>query len=80
LTAFLRQAYFEKKGIYIQRARNEHELLKQFWKDEISDAYRNQRNEDAQMRKTLDPHQGSLTFGGAAAVPVPKKVKTKFDI
>lgn len=32
------------------------------------------------MRKTLDPHQGSLTFGGAAAVPVPKKVKTKFDI
>ena len=39
LTDFLRRAYFEKNGIYINKQRGEQEQLKNFWKEHISESY-----------------------------------------
>ena len=77
LTTFLRQAYYEKKGIYISKARGEHAYLKEFWKNEVSESYQQHRVKALTQRQA----NNTMSFGApVAAVPQVKHVETKFDI
>jgi len=80
LTDFLRRAYFEKNGIYINKQRGEQEQLKNFWKDHISESYARQREENLRTAKLADPmlNRPAVTHG-SAAVPKPKQPETEFE-
>ena len=41
LTEFLRREYYRRMGIYLNGGRKEEGLLLNFWKDHVSEAYKN---------------------------------------
>jgi hypothetical protein len=41
LTDFLRREYYRRMGIYLNGGRKEEGLLHTFWKDNVSEAYKN---------------------------------------
>jgi hypothetical protein len=41
LTDFLRKEYYRRMGIYLNGGRKEEGLLLNFWKDHVSEAYKN---------------------------------------
>lgn len=44
LTTFLRKEYYRVVGIYINRARDEHKKLFNFWKENVSQSYKQLRS------------------------------------
>jgi hypothetical protein len=73
LTAFLRKEYYRMRGIYINRARDESKILFQFWKDTISDCYRERK-----LQSAKPPLRKDFVTPTKQAVPTAHKV-TELD-
>lgn len=56
LTEFLRKEYYRRMGIYLNGGRKEEGILFNFWKEHVSEAYKNlaeQKKQEQKMMSTL---------------------------
>ena len=51
LTEFLRNEYYRRNGIYLNGGRKEEGNLLNFWKDNVSEAYKNLKEQKKQQDK-----------------------------
>lgn len=51
LTDFLRKEYYRRMGIYLNGGRKEEGLLLNFWKDNVSEAYKSLKEQKKQQEK-----------------------------
>ena len=63
LTQFLRDEYYRKLGVYINRSDDESIKLIKFWKDNVSEVYRKRREEILAARQSgsgmMSPDEGT---------------------
>jgi hypothetical protein len=51
LTEFLREEYYRKFGLFINGSQNEHKQLLQFWRENVSEEHKKQRERMQELKK-----------------------------
>ena len=77
LSVFLRKEYYRRLGVYINRARDEHKKLHEFWKDYVSEMYKEAREKKLQLIKMNDPY--ATPKPSVSAVPALGAAKSELE-